>query len=337
MRPSSLVTFEAIQSLAVPRNGTSSPSSCTKNSKYSSHSSQRLNPRSEILNLGVLVGNLCHAILQYAPLDPPRREDFMSSPATDVEEKETRDTTVTNETLLLHFPHENDGGENGSGSFWSESCKEKEEIANSMGALFCALLQTAHSCSLDLRTCILKKMELNGRKYPVELCKGKSGKYTQYSHHTGITKTNGQSTISDSPTRSIHGNDDDDENDSNNSDTTFETVAGVTSRIRKFATDRKWSRYHTPRNIVLALMGELGELAELFQWRGDDDDFGGGNNNDNKGRGGGLDGWSVEEMDHVGQELADVSIYLLRLADVCRVDLGQVALRVAHSSQQQVG
>ena len=67
------------------------------------------------------------------------------------------------------------------------------------------------------------------------------------------------------------------------------------------------------------MMGEVGELAELFQWKGD-------------GEGGapsGLVGWSEEDVDHVSQELADVSIYLMRLADVCGVDLGSEAMALA--------
>jgi hypothetical protein len=39
-------------------------------------------------------------------------------------------------------------------------------------------------------------------------------------------------------------------------------------------------------------------------------------------------GWSVEEVDKVGQEIADVTIYLMRLADVCGVSLGEVSLKL---------
>ena len=86
-------------------------------------------------------------------------------------------------------------------------------------------------------------------------------------------------------------------------------------KIRKFATDRQWSKFHTPRNIVLALMGEIGELAEIFQWKGDrmDDNIG---------------SWNETLIDHVGQELADCSIYLIRLSDVCSVDLAGSLLRI---------
>ena len=94
------------------------------------------------------------------------------------------------------------------------------------------------------------------------------------------------------------------------------TIQGISNFIAKFAADREWDRFHKPRNLALALMGELGELAELFQWKGDSE----------------MDGCSVfedeHEKDHVGQELADVAIYCLRLATVCDVDLGNVCENV---------
>ena len=166
-----------------------------------------------------------------------------------------------------------------------------------MGQLLWALVMAAETCHMNLRECILKKMLLNQKKYPVDLVKGKSGKYTAYSEQTGITKTEGQSTL-----------------ETLVEDSSTLTVEDITVKIREFAMERLWSRYHTPRSLVLALMGELGELAELFQWKGDED-------------GEAMDGWSQEDLDHVGQEFADVSIYLLRLADVCCVvDIGALAL-----------
>mmetsp|Transcript_14872 Transcript_14872/g.32291 ORF Transcript_14872/g.32291 Transcript_14872/m.32291 type:complete len:288 (+) Transcript_14872:67-930(+) len=184
--------------------------------------------------------------------------------------------------------------------FWLESSPEKETVANQLGELFLQMFATSGVCGIDLCTSILKKVELNGRKYPVELCKGKSGKYTNYSEQTGITTTKGQSTI-DSPTKS---------SSRAMEDTT--TVEGITLLIRNFANERLWNRYHTPRNIALALLGEVGELAELFQWRGDE---------------GGIE-LSEEELDKIGQEIADVSIYLLRLADICHVPLGELAMEL---------
>ena len=83
----------------------------------------------------------------------------------------------------------------------------------------------------------------------------------------------------------------------------------LTQDIADFANARQWQDYHKPRNLILALLGEVGELAELVQWRGDDSQ----------------DPFSPEELDKLSQELADVAIYLLRTATECKLvgGLGQ--------------
>lgn len=57
----------------------------------------------------------------------------------------------------------------------------------------------------------------------------------------------------------------------------------------------------------------MGELSEIFQWRGEVPR--------------GLPGWEAREKEHLGEELADVLLYLVRLSDMCGVDLGKAALR----------
>ena len=80
-----------------------------------------------------------------------------------------------------------------------------------------------------------------------------------------------------------------------------------------FVTERSWSVFHTPRNLTLALTAEVGELCELFQWRGEVEP--------------GLPGWTDRERERVGEELSDVLLYLVRLSDVCGVDLSAAVLR----------
>jgi dCTP diphosphatase len=80
-----------------------------------------------------------------------------------------------------------------------------------------------------------------------------------------------------------------------------------------FAAARDWDQFHTPRNVLLAMVGEVGELSELFQWRGD------------AGCGVDLPAWSDADKTHLGEEMADVLLYLVRLADRCGVDLPAVA------------
>ena len=73
----------------------------------------------------------------------------------------------------------------------------------------------------------------------------------------------------------------------------------------------------------------MGELSELFQWKGDYADY------EHTGHGQcspALSGWSDDDLDHLQQELADVAIYCLRLADVCCVhDLGALTLKISQT------
>lgn len=139
------------------------------------------------------------------------------------------------------------------------------------------------------------------------------------------------------------------------------TLQGLRADLQRFAAERDWGQFHTPRcdarwaaagrrlrhrwaqcrdaalevpglhplspsspgsdqraaaarpcrNLLLALVGEVGELAECFQWRGEVP--------------AGLPGFSLEERRHVGEELSDCLLYLLRLADACGVDLAAAA------------
>ena len=77
-------------------------------------------------------------------------------------------------------------------------------------------------------------------------------------------------------------------------------------QLRAFAVERNWDQFHTPRNICLALVGEIGELAECFQWKGD------------TGAATGLPDWPADKKEHLGEELADCLLYLVRLADSMR-------------------
>ena len=85
----------------------------------------------------------------------------------------------------------------------------------------------------------------------------------------------------------------------------------LTQRLRDFAADRDWERFHSPKNLAMALAAETGELMEHFQW---------------------LTEAQSRELDPsqrelVAAELADVLLYLLRLADQLGVDLKAAAER----------
>jgi NTP pyrophosphatase (non-canonical NTP hydrolase) len=89
--------------------------------------------------------------------------------------------------------------------------------------------------------------------------------------------------------------------------TKINTVKDLQQFVRSFAEARDWGQFHTPRNLVLALAGEVGELAALIQWTPDDE----------------IETWLKDDANRLAleAEMADVFAYLLRLADVTGVDL----------------
>lgn len=83
--------------------------------------------------------------------------------------------------------------------------------------------------------------------------------------------------------------------------------------MREFTAERSWERFHDPKSLLLALVGEVGELSELFQWLPAES---------------ALETAAEEPLrPRVEEELADVLLYLVRLADVLDVDLRVAAQR----------
>ncbi|XP_072961087.1 uncharacterized protein [Typha angustifolia] len=87
----------------------------------------------------------------------------------------------------------------------------------------------------------------------------------------------------------------------------------LSKKLEEFAKERDWEQYHSPRNLLLAMVGEVGELSEIFMWRGEVAK--------------GLPNWKESDKEHLGEELSDVLLYLIRLADICGIDLGDAAIR----------
>jgi NTP pyrophosphatase (non-canonical NTP hydrolase) len=77
--------------------------------------------------------------------------------------------------------------------------------------------------------------------------------------------------------------------------------------IRAFADARDWEQFHIPKNLAMAITGEAGELAAEFQWLTASQSE--------------LSGLTPEQLKGISLEMADIQIYLLRLADVLKVDL----------------
>jgi NTP pyrophosphatase (non-canonical NTP hydrolase) len=83
--------------------------------------------------------------------------------------------------------------------------------------------------------------------------------------------------------------------------------AALTAKIRAFVTEREWQRFHTPKNLVMALAGEVGELTELFQWLTPEESA--------------AITADPRAAEKVRDELADVFVYVMRLVDVLGIDL----------------
>jgi len=80
-------------------------------------------------------------------------------------------------------------------------------------------------------------------------------------------------------------------------------------KLRQFAAERDWDQFHSPKNLASALSVEAAELLEPFQWLTEEQSR----------------SLSPEKLQAVRKEMADVLIYLVRLADKLDVDLLQAA------------
>lgn len=83
--------------------------------------------------------------------------------------------------------------------------------------------------------------------------------------------------------------------------------ARLTDEIRKFAQARDWEQFHTSKNLAMAIAGEAGELSAEFQWLTSDQSE--------------RISLSPDKLKSIGLEIADVQIYLLRLADVLSINI----------------
>ncbi len=82
-------------------------------------------------------------------------------------------------------------------------------------------------------------------------------------------------------------------------------LEALRKRIKIFADERNWNQFHSPKNLAMALIVEAGELVELFQWL---------NQRESQNL-------TPEKLQAVEEELADIFIYLIKIADKLDVDL----------------
>jgi dCTP diphosphatase len=89
----------------------------------------------------------------------------------------------------------------------------------------------------------------------------------------------------------------------------IDSLDTLRQHLRAFAAARAWERFHTPKNLAMALSVETAELLEPFQWLTAEQS----------------QNLSPAQREAVRQEIADVLIYLTRLADLLDIDLLQAA------------
>ncbi len=79
--------------------------------------------------------------------------------------------------------------------------------------------------------------------------------------------------------------------------------------LQEFAKERNWNQFHSPKNLAMALAGETGELIECFQWLTEDQSK----------------NLTAAQLAAVADEIADVQLYLIRLADKLNIDIIEAA------------
>jgi NTP pyrophosphatase (non-canonical NTP hydrolase) len=84
-----------------------------------------------------------------------------------------------------------------------------------------------------------------------------------------------------------------------------DTLEPLRQRLAQFAAERDWDQFHSPKNLAMALSGEAAEIIEHFQWLTEEQSR----------------NLAPEKQQAVSLELADVLIYLIRLADKLNIDL----------------
>ncbi|KAI9346874.1 hypothetical protein BDR26DRAFT_855279 [Obelidium mucronatum] len=151
---------------------------------------------------------------------------------------------------------------------------DKIHAGEEMSDVLIYLTEMARNCGVDFAQAVIAKVAKNGIKYPP---------------------------LSQEPSPIL-----------SNVDPRELTLDMLAEATLRFAEDRNWIPSLTPRNMLLALVAEVGELSEIFQWRGECSP--------------GLPDFSADDKVHVGEEMADILLYLVQLARVCGISLSEAVL-----------
>lgn len=90
-------------------------------------------------------------------------------------------------------------------------------------------------------------------------------------------------------------------------------------QLRAFARERDWEQFHSPKNLAMALSVEASELLEIFQWLKEDESH----------------SLSPEQSASAAAEIADIQIYLARIADVLNIDIPEAVDQKIANNQKK--
>lgn len=91
----------------------------------------------------------------------------------------------------------------------------------------------------------------------------------------------------------------------------MDSLFRLKEELKRFTEERDWSQFHSAKNLSMALASEVGELIECFQWLTEKESS----------------ALSAEQLEHVCEEIADVQIYLMLLADRLDIDIVDEAFK----------
>jgi NTP pyrophosphatase (non-canonical NTP hydrolase) len=100
---------------------------------------------------------------------------------------------------------------------------------------------------------------------------------------------------------------------------TEQKLEHLRDQLRLFANDRDWDQFHSPKNLAMALVVEAGELVEVFQWMTEEQS----------------NSLTPAQRSQASEEIADVLLYLIRIADKLDVSLVDAAQKKIEKNAQK--
>ena len=85
------------------------------------------------------------------------------------------------------------------------------------------------------------------------------------------------------------------------------------NKLRVFSNERDWDQFHSPKNLIMALTSEVAELSDIFQWLSEEQSK--------------IENIDSKSLEKTKEEIADVFLYILRIADKLNIDLEREAVK----------